>query len=165
MLPAQVTETDKMNREPSLKLSLKTDYEPMEDTPNDMAEDFKESVAATEGKIPPIIPSFVPAYLPVTFPLWSSNAVPVLEHGKGTETSRHEILKPVAMLCKEPVKVDEPVGLSRLSIGDTDASRIEASSLSVKLLGASSRQSAFHLSTPVSSSDVDKGSSSVSQAV
>lgn len=163
MLPPQAIETDKMNSLPSLNLSLKMDYESMEDAHHDMAEDSKER-AAPRGEIPPVIPSFIPAYLPVPFPLWPSNAA-LLEEDKGGETSHHEVLKPIAVLCKEPVNVDELVCMSQLSIGETDAGYIEPSSLSLKLLGEPSRHSAFHPSTAVNGSDVDKGNSSVSQAV
>lgn len=171
VLPPLAIETDKKNSLPSLGLSLKTDSESledaqMEDPREEMVEDYKESATPlAQAEIQQVIPSFYPAYVPVTFQLWPSSAS-ILEEGKGTETSHHEVLKPIAVLRKEPVNVDELVGMSLLSIGETDTSRMEPSALSLKLLGEPSRQSAFHPSTPVSTSDVSKGSgSSVIQAV
>lgn len=171
VLPSQAIETDKKNPLPLLGLSLKTDYESvedsqMEDPQAEMVEDIKESATPQAvAEIQQVIPSFYPAYVPVTFQLWPSSAS-ILEERKGTETSHHEVLKPIAVLRKEPVNVDELVGMSQLSIGETDTSRMEPSALSLKLLGEPSRQSAFHPSTPVSASDVNKGNgSSVIQAV
>ncbi|WOH10790.1 hypothetical protein DCAR_0730262 [Daucus carota subsp. sativus] len=171
MLPPQAIENDKKNSLPSLGLSLKTDYGSTEDTHMEdpraeMVEDIKESVTTqAEAEIQQVIPSFYPAYIPVTFQLWPSSAS-ILEEEKGTEASHHEVLKPIAVLRKEPVNVDELVGMSQLSIGETDTSRMEPSALTLKLLGEPSRQSAFHPSTPVSASDVSKGNgSSVIQAV
>lgn len=170
VLPPQTIETDK-NSLPSLSLSLKTDYESMEDTRMEdsraeMVEDFKESATPqTQPELQHVIPPFYPAYVPVAFPLWPSNAS-IFEEGKGTETSHHEVLKPIAVLRKEPVNVDELVGMSQLSIRETETGQMEPSALTLKLLGEPSRQSAFHPSTPVSASDVNKGNGTgVIQAV
>ncbi|KAL8118673.1 transcription factor MYBS3 [Apium graveolens] len=170
VLPPITIETDKKNSLPSLGLSLKTNSESledaqMEDPQAEIVEDAKESATPrAQAEIQQVIPSFYPAYVPVTFQLWHSASI--LEEGKGTETSHHEVLKPIPVLRKEPVNVDELVGMSQLSIGETDTRRMEPSALSLKLLGEPSRQSAFHPSTPVSASDVSKGNGrSVIQAV
>lgn len=154
MLPPRAEETDKVNSPPSLNLSLKPDSESMEASPSDMVEDTKD-VSAPLGDLPPAIPALYPAYLPIPFPLWPLNASP-LEKEEGAETSHHQVLKPIPIFPKEPVNVDELVGMSQLSL--KESVHIEPSPLSLKLLGEPSRLSAFHASIPVSvRSDVYKG--------
>ncbi|CAK9174553.1 unnamed protein product [Ilex paraguariensis] len=145
--PPEEVEDDDENLLPSLNLSLRTDCESMEVATLEMVEEANE-VATSSAEIPPVIPSFFPVYLPVPFPLWPPNAVP-LEDDKGADTSHHQVLKPIAILPKDPVNVDELVGMSQLSLGETEANHMVPSPLSLKSLGEPSRQSAFHASTPV----------------
>ncbi|MBA0563785.1 hypothetical protein Golob_008748 [Gossypium lobatum] len=59
-----------------------------------------------------------------------------------TKTDTHEVVKPTAVHSKSPINVDELVGMSKLSLGESIGDN-GPSSLSLKLDG-SSRQSAFH---------------------
>ncbi|KAI3727284.1 hypothetical protein L1987_67097 [Smallanthus sonchifolius] len=62
----------------------------------------------------------------------------------------HFMLPPAAVLSKEPMNLDELVGMSKqLSLKDPEhVHNIKPSPLSLKLLAEPSRQSAFHASTP-----------------
>uniref|UniRef100_A0A5B7C591 Uncharacterized protein n=1 Tax=Davidia involucrata TaxID=16924 RepID=A0A5B7C591_DAVIN len=150
MVPPQAAETDNPNPLLSLDLSLKSDFEPKEAASHVMVEEAKETVTPSD-EIPPVVPAFFPAFLPVPFPfpfpLWLSNADPP-EEERGVETSHHQVLKPIPVFTKEPVNVDELGGMSQLSLGETETGHSKPSPLSLKLLGAPSRQSAFHASTP-----------------
>ncbi|KAA8541742.1 hypothetical protein F0562_022894 [Nyssa sinensis] len=165
MLSPQAAETDNPNALHSLDLSLKSEFEPMEVNSNEMVEEAKENVTPSD-EISPVVPAFFPAFLPVPFPfpLWSSIPAPP-EEEKEAEKSHHQVLKPIPVLPKEPVNVDELVGLSQLSLGETETGHIQPSTLSLKLLGEPSRQSAFHASTPVNRSDISEGKSNAIQAL
>lgn len=92
-----------------------------------------------------------------------------LEDDKCPEaTSHHQVLKPIPLLPREPVNVDELVGMSQLSLiekkGSSDPKEIPH--LSLKLLGEPSRQSAFHVNSGAEGgSDLNTGKNSPIQAV
>ncbi|XP_016447763.1 transcription factor MYBS3 [Nicotiana tabacum] len=155
-------ETDFADSLPSLDLSLKSDFESMETTPTEPVEGTKPNTSTNE--IPSVYPAFFPAYIPVPYSFWPSNAVPVPED-RGAEPSHHQILKPIPTVPKEPVNVDELVGMSQLTLADAGSGHIEPSPLSLKLTAEPSRQSAFHASTPVKSSEITKGETAPIQAV
>lgn len=164
LLPsAQASEADNGDALPSLNLSLKSEFEPMEATSKEKLKEPEESVTGSIG-LAPMVPGLIPAYLPSPFLFWST--VP-MEEEKGAEISNHKVLKPKPMLPTKPVNVDELVGLSQLSLGEeAERRQREPSPLSLKLIGEPSRQSAFHANAPVSGSDLNKqGESSVIQAV
>ncbi|KAL3511741.1 hypothetical protein ACH5RR_024458 [Cinchona calisaya] len=160
--PQEVEDDDEKSL-PYLDLSLKPDFEPMEANPSEVVEETKENVTYPP-EIPSAFPSFYPPFIPIPFTLWPSNIAPQ-EEDKGAEASHHQILKPIPVLPKEPVNVDELVGMSQLSLGDTSSGLVESSRLSLKLTGEPSRQSAFHASTPVKGSGITKDESSSFQAV
>lgn len=162
--PSGAEETDKPKSVPSLELSLNPEFEPMESSSNEKAEETKEA-ATPSGEISTVIPAFLPAYLPVSFSLWPPNAVALPEGGSAVEASHHQVLRPIPMLPKQPVNVDELVVMSQLSLGETETGNAEPSPLSLKLLGGASRPSAFHASTSVNGSDVSKGKGNAIQAV
>ncbi|XP_059640994.1 transcription factor MYBS3-like [Cornus florida] len=161
--PPQAVEADNQNTLPSLSLSLKPEFEPVEANSLEMVEEAKET-GTPSSEIPPVVPAFFPAFLPMSLSLWPSNAAPA-EEERGVETSHHQVLKPIPILPKEPVNVDELVGMSQLSLGETKTGLIEPSPLSLKLLGEPSRQSAFHASTPGNGSDIGKGKTNAIQAL
>ncbi|MCD9644845.1 hypothetical protein HAX54_033357 [Datura stramonium] len=155
-------ETDFADSLPSLDLSLKTDFESMETVPSEPVEEMKPNT--TTNQIPSVFPAFFPAYIPVPYPFWPSNAIPVPED-RIAESSHHQILKPIPTVPKEPVDVDELVGMSRLTLADAGSGHIEPSPLSLKLTAEPSRQSAFHASTPVKRSEITKGETAPIQAL
>ncbi|XXG77901.1 hypothetical protein AAC387_Pa08g1958 [Persea americana] len=75
---------------------------------------------------------------------------------KGT----HEVVKPTAVHSKEPINVDELVGMSKLTLGESLGDKAP-SSLSLKLLDGSDRQSAFHPNPATSGSSLNSGSSPI----
>ncbi|XP_061359144.1 transcription factor MYBS3 [Gastrolobium bilobum] len=149
--------------QPSLNLSLKSEFEPMETTSQENVEEPNETMTGS-NRLTPMAPGFFPAYIPVPFSIWPSIADPFGEVNGG-ETSHHQVLKPIPVIPKEPVNVDELVGMSHLSIGETQVLDREPSPLSLKLLGEPSRQSAFHANAPVGGSDLNSGKNSAIQAV
>ncbi|KAF8393442.1 hypothetical protein HHK36_021686 [Tetracentron sinense] len=143
---SEAGETEHVNLLPPLNLSLKRECEPMEATSSEIHTETKESVSSSN--FTPIIPTFFQTYLPVPFPFWPPNPTPA-EEEKEAETCQHQVLKPIPILSKDPVNVDELIGMSQLSLGEASGGRIEPSPLSLKLLGTPSRQSAFHANAPV----------------
>lgn len=86
---------------------------------------------------PVVFPAYFSPVVPFPIPFWAGcNAEP-------TKMESHEVLKPTAVHSKSPINVDELVGMSKLSLGDSIGT-LGSSSLSLKLGGSSSRQSAFH---------------------
>lgn len=151
MLSPSEAETDKVNsHQPSLDLTLKTDFVSMESTPCKTVEETKEIAALLSGSNPPMIHSFFPAYLPLSLPLWPSSAPSSIGEERGADTSRHHVLKPIPVFPSEGVNLDELVGMSKLNLGGSESGHMEASPLALRLLGEPSRQSAFHASTPQS---------------
>lgn len=82
---------------------------------------------------------------PLPIPFWQGYNGP--EPPKG---ERHQVLKPTAVHSKSPINVDELVGMSKLSLGESLAD-VKPPPLSLELVEGSTRQSAFH-AKPVSSS-------------
>lgn len=158
MLPPAAAGTDQPDN-CSLKLSLKPDSDQSTEasTSETLKESIKEEPSKTVNELPPIIPAFYPAYIPIplTFPVWPTTIAqfddPTNNNNTGPDTSHHRVLKPIPVLSKEPMNLDELVGMSKqLSLKDPEHHHsIELSPLSLKLLMEPSRQSAFHASTPV----------------
>lgn len=103
-------------------------------------------------------PVFYPAYIspviPSSYTYWSGcNAEP-------TKRESHVVLRPTAVHSKSPINVNELVGMSKLSLGASGGSD-ERSSLSIKLIEGSSRQSAFHAKPTPSSSGMASGNSAI----
>ncbi|GAA0139460.1 DNA-binding transcription factor [Lithospermum erythrorhizon] len=157
------SEGDNLNALPSLDLSLKPDFESMDITPSQTVKEAKESLAPP-AELPPMFPPLFPAYITLPYPLWPPHGPLVNEH-KGPETSQHQILKPIPVVPKEPVNVDELVGMSQLSLGETISSNIEPSPLSLKLKNEPSRHSAFHASVPAGGTEITTGDNSTIKAV
>lgn len=150
--PSQAFDTDTSNSFPSLKLSLSQEFEPMEATSEEKVEEEAKETVAPSGEFAAAVPAFFPAFLPIPFPLWQPNAAPP-EEEKTEETFHHQVLRPVPVIPKEPVNVDELVGMSQLSLGEIESSHREPPSLSLNLSGTPSRPSAFHASTPINQSN------------
>ncbi|XVE57615.1 hypothetical protein DITRI_Ditri04bG0104400 [Diplodiscus trichospermus] len=102
----------------------------------------------------PCYPVVYPAYFPPFFPYWMGyNTEP-------TKKDTHEVVKPTAVHSKSPINVDELVGMSKLSLRESigDGGR---SSLSLKLDGSSSRQSAFHANPASGNSSMNSSGSPI----
>ncbi|KAL4335228.1 hypothetical protein GQ457_07G031590 [Hibiscus cannabinus] len=157
--PSHVEEADKSNSAPSLNLSLNSEFEHTETESRETVKGTEETMKVSSGPTP-IIQGFIP--VPYTF--WAPNTAPP-DEGKGTEACKHQVLKPIPLIPKEPVNVDELVGMSQLSIGETANGHIEPSPLSLKLLGQPSRQSAFHANAAVGATNLSNGKTGAIQAV
>lgn len=109
-----------------------------------------DSSSTQASSFPVVYPAYYSPFFPFPLPYWSGySPEPALKN----ET--HEILKPTAVHSKSPINVDELVGMSKLSLGETigDAG---PSTLSRKLLEEGpSRQSAFQATPACGSSDVN----------
>ncbi|KAI3907453.1 hypothetical protein MKX01_036370 [Papaver californicum] len=166
-IESEMGETDNVKSLPSLNLSLDHDCEHMETTCNETSpsvEAIEEEIVACNNFAP--IPLFFPAYIPLQYPFWQPNlGSPSTEEencGKETTISNHRVLKPTPILGTDRVNVDE-LGLSKLTLGGgsgVGGTRMEPSPLSMELLGAPSRQSAFHVNPPATASDLGKNSKS-----
>ncbi|WOL02050.1 transcription factor MYB1R1-like [Canna indica] len=112
-----------------------------------------------------MVPAFYPAFIPVPLPFWSPNLPPIAKDKDTMES--HPILKPIPVVPKEALNVEEVVGISKLRIGDGIEGRSDpAAALSLKLVGSSTpRPSAFHVNSSVALPDLNQSNSSPIHAV
>ncbi|CAK9173272.1 unnamed protein product [Ilex paraguariensis] len=128
--------------------------ESMDSTHSNNTESVPQKPDGSQCAYPVLYPAYIAPCYPFSFPFWS---------GYGAEpakTETHEVLKPTAVHSKSPINVDELVGMSKLSLGDS-LGEAGPSSLSQKLLNDASRQSAFHAKTAPDSSDMNSSSSPI----
>uniref|UniRef100_A0A0E0R2H6 Uncharacterized protein n=1 Tax=Oryza rufipogon TaxID=4529 RepID=A0A0E0R2H6_ORYRU len=95
-----------------------------------------------QSTYPVIVPAYFSPFLQFSVPFWQNQKD---EDGPVQET--HEIVKPVPVHSKSPINVDELVGMSKLSIGESNQETV-STSLSLNLVGGQNRQSAFHANPP-----------------
>lgn len=103
---------------------------------------------------PVFYPTYISSFVPSSYPYLSGCSA------EPAKTETHVVLKPTAVHSKSPIKVDELVGMSKLSLGSS-IGHDGPSSLSVKLLEGSGRQSAFHARATPSSSGMTSGNSAI----
>ncbi|XP_068642811.1 transcription factor MYBS3-like [Aristolochia californica] len=155
------SETENRSQLPPVHLSLSRESERLESISSNAPTDPEDTVPSNSF-MPPMLPPFYSAYIPIPFPVWPPNFTPSCEERRET----HQVHKPTPILSKDPANVDELVGMSnKLSLGETFYNRIEPSELTIKLLGAPSRQSAFHANPAPRGSGLSQGSSSPIHAV
>ncbi|XP_061337011.1 transcription factor KUA1-like isoform X1 [Gastrolobium bilobum] len=103
----------------------------------------------TQSSYPLLYPAYYSPFFPFPLPYWSGYSP------EPTKKETHVVLKPTAVHSKNPINVDELVGMSKLSLGETIGDS-GPSSLSLKLLEEGpSRQSAFHATPACGSSDMN----------
>lgn len=147
-------ETQSNNDQLSIPPALDEEDESMESSNSNDGEPAPPKPESPQSFLPVMYPTYFSPFFPFPVPIWPGY------RAEPTKTDSHEILKPTAVHSKNPINVDELVGMSKLSLGESIADAAP-SSLSLKLLdGSSSRQSAFHAKPAPSSS-----SSSVIHAV
>ncbi|KAG0503204.1 hypothetical protein HPP92_003276 [Vanilla planifolia] len=113
----------------------------------------------------PMVPAFYPTFVHLPIPFWPGS-IPTPSVREEEMADNHEVLKPTPMLPRCLVNADEIVGLSKLSISERSGCPMKPSALSIKLLESStSRQSAFHVNSSVSSHELTPNGSSVIHAV
>lgn len=172
LLPAvEPTETDNTNSLPSTDLCLSREAaEPMEATSIEDPKEIGESmVMGMSDNLGPALPAFL---LPFPYPqFWAHSAFIQREEDRKGELPHnhyhHQVLRPTPVVRKEPVNVDELVGMSRLILRETENGHIIPPKLSLGLLGTPSRQSAFHVSAPAVSNGakLNEGKNSAIQAI
>lgn len=156
-------EPDTTNRQPALNLCQNQEPDLAEPLTNNNPPLELDETMPYGNTLMPAIPAFYPAFIPVPYGFWPPDLTAPAKQEMG---EMHEIVKPTPVIPKEPVKMDEVAGMSKLSIGEHVAGRMEPSALSLKLLGDSaSRQSAFHLNPSVSGPDLSQSSSNAIHAV
>ena len=103
----------------------------------------------SQSSFPVLYPAYYSSFFPFPLPYWSGYSP------EPTKKETHEVLKPTAVHSKAPINVDELVGMSKLSLGDSIGDS-GPSSLSLKLLEEGpSRQSAFHATPTCGSSNMN----------
>ncbi|XP_020686999.1 transcription factor MYBS3 [Dendrobium catenatum] len=103
---------------------------------------IKPEISESQGSYQVIYPAYFSPFFPFTLPPWPLSAAETVEK------KAHEIVKPTPLHTKSPIKVDELLGMSKLSIGESGVEEAAPSpSLSVNLLIAN-RHSAFHANYP-----------------
>lgn len=117
------------------------------------AEEDSNKVSEPENPqcYPVVFPAYFSPFFPVSAPYWTGYAAAAAEEEEDEET--HEIVRPTAVHSKAPINVEELVGISKLSLAE--AAPPPPSSLSLKLLRGSDRQSAFHVSSSPAGSSVN----------
>lgn len=134
--------------------ALEEECESMESTNSNDSEAIVPKAESSQAGFPVVYPAYFSPYFPFSFPYWSGYTAEAAQ--KGT----HEVVKPTAVHSKEPINVDELVGMSKLTLGESLGDKA-SSSLSLKLLDGSDRQSAFHPNPPTSGSSLNSGSSPI----
>lgn len=127
--------------QPPLPPPREDEVESMESDTSAVAESSAASAAIPENlqpSYPVIVPACFAPFLQFSVPFW-----PNQKDGDDLRQETHEIVKPVPVHSKNPINVDELVGMSKLSIGEPKQETV-STSLSLNLLGGQNRQSAFH---------------------
>lgn len=103
---------------------------------------IKPEVSESQYSYQVMYPAYFSPFFPFTLPPWPVCAAETVEK------QVHEIVKPTPVHTKSPIKVDELLGMSRLSIGESSVEgAVPSPSLSLNLLLAN-RHSAFHANYP-----------------
>ncbi|XP_023000366.1 transcription factor MYBS3-like [Cucurbita maxima] len=160
----QAKETENTGSQPSLNLSLNSEFHIMETAVEENGKELDAPKMEVAG-FPPMIPGYISAYVPVPFSIWAPSTVP-MEEEKGVEMCHHEVLKPIPVVPKKPVNVDELVGMSQLTLREHEREHKEPSPLTLKLISEPSRRlSAFHPNARVSRSELNKGDNDTNKAL
>ncbi|XP_052210827.1 transcription factor MYBS3-like [Diospyros lotus] len=117
--------------------ALDEECESMDSTNSNDGEPVLQKPDNSQCCYPVVFPAYISPFLPFSVPMWPGHSM------EPAIMETHEVLKPTAVHSKNPINVDELVGMSKLSLqepfGDTGSS-----SLPLRTLDGSSRQSAFH---------------------
>ncbi|XP_061368269.1 transcription factor KUA1-like [Gastrolobium bilobum] len=128
--------------------ALDEECESMDSTNSNDGESASLKPDSSQSSYPALYHSYYSPFFPFPLPYWSGHSP------EPTKRETHEVLKPTAVHSKSPINVDELVGMSKLSLGDSIGDS-GPSSLSVKLLEGPSRQSAFHATPACTSSNMN----------
>ncbi|GMH28916.1 hypothetical protein Nepgr_030759 [Nepenthes gracilis] len=115
----------------------------------------KPDIDSSQNSYPIAYPTYISPCFPFAIPFWTMSCDP-----EPAKIKTHEVLKPTPVHSKTPINVDELVRMSKLSLGES-LGHGEPSTLSLKLLDGSTRQSAFHANPAPSSSRMNSSSSPI----
>lgn len=124
------------NKPPPIPPTLNEECESMDSNDSMLGETVVPIPEAPQCTYTMMLPTYYPPFLQFASPYWSGGT-------SETPDQAHEIIKPTAVHSKAPINVEELVGMSKLSIGDSGGETASLSS-SLDLLSGSKRQSAFH---------------------
>ncbi|KAK6947546.1 SANT/Myb domain [Dillenia turbinata] len=124
------------------------EWESMEESHSNDGEGVLPNPDNSQGCYPVIFPAYFSPVYPFPVPMGMDAA----------KVETHEVVKPTAMHSKSPINVDELVGMSKLSLGDSVGL---SPSPSLKLVDGSSRQSAFHANPTTASSSLNSSGSPI----
>ncbi|CAL9052936.1 transcription factor MYBS3-like [Musa acuminata AAA Group] len=132
--PMSFQESEAQNNNlPPVPPTLNEECESMDSNDATIGEAAVPQPEAQQCSYPVILPAYFSPLLQFPFPCWPGYKADT------SEQQAHEIIKPTAVHSKTPMNIDELVGMSKLSIGESRGSTLD-------LLGRSKRQSAFHAS-------------------
>ncbi|XWS62018.1 hypothetical protein CRYUN_Cryun07bG0174900 [Craigia yunnanensis] len=132
---------------------LDEEDESMDSNKSNDGETVPPKLESSQPCYPVVYPAYFPPFFPFSFPYWMGcNTEP-------TKKDTHKVVKPTAVHSKSPINVDELVGMSKLSLGESIGDS-GPSSLSLKLDG-SSRQSAFHANPASGDSSMNSSGSPI----
>ncbi|RWR89770.1 transcription factor MYB1R1 [Cinnamomum micranthum f. kanehirae] len=103
---------------------------------------------------PVVFPAYFSPCLAYPFPFWAGYTA------EAVEKETHEVVRPTAIHSKKPINVDELVGMSNLTLGESLGNKAP-SSLSLELVDGSGRQSAFHANPGTSGKGLSSSSSPI----
>ncbi|XP_043716450.1 transcription factor MYBS3-like [Telopea speciosissima] len=134
--------------------AVEEECESMDSTKTNECEATIPKPDRSQCSYPVVFPTYYPPFVPLPFPFWPGYAM------EGATNDTHEVVKPTAVHSKNPIVVDELLGMSKLSLGEC-LGHSGPSSLSQKLLEGSTRQSAFHANPTTGRADMDTNSNPI----
>jgi hypothetical protein len=140
-LPGSQESEAQLLNQPPLPPPREDEVESMESDTSVVAESSAATMVMPEDlqpSYPMILPAYFSPFLQLSVPFW-----PNQKDGDDLPQETHEIIKPIPVHLKEPINVDELVGMSKLSIEESNQEKV-STPLSLNLLGGQNRQSAFH---------------------
>ncbi|CAH2078780.1 unnamed protein product [Thlaspi arvense] len=124
--------TNSGTEEPPLHVTASASFRP---------EDTIQTQIQPPGSFPVLYPTYFSPFYPFPYPIWPGAYVT-----EPAKEETHEILRPTAVHSKAaPINVDQLLGMSQLSLGESSQNGVSEQPPSLNLVGgSSSRQSAFH---------------------
>ncbi|KAJ8466480.1 hypothetical protein OPV22_029032 [Ensete ventricosum] len=143
-IPVNCQETETQNKNlHQVAPVLDEECKPVEDANNNKvageAKEQQPEIAHCSYPLP--LPAYFPPFVPFSFCVWPGYGA------YSSERQAYEIIRPTAIHTKNPIKVDDIVGMSKLSLKE-HLGETASAPLTLDLLGGSNRQSAFHSNPP-----------------
>ncbi|KAL8539828.1 hypothetical protein ACS0TY_001436 [Phlomoides rotata] len=128
--------------------AMDEECESMESANSNEGENTLPNPEGSQYPYPVIYPAYVAPVFPLPVQFWPGyNTEPV-------KSETHQVVKPTAVHSKSPINVDELIGMSKLTLGESLGDG-GPSTLSLKLVEGSTRPSAFQAKSASGSSDIN----------